>query len=253
MSVIGDKITRWCEEESLSLDAQRDDETALNYVIALPGDPVTSITVSASGADPDRVLLTHAFDMTVPAEVRAEEDWRQQVARLVESVAVSRSGLVQCRLLEEKEKPTAEVVVTLHHDGIMKQSFLTALEETRKVRQVIEWGLEGISSSVEILSNARSVVEQTEALASEMSKAAEGGEEPAAAAPPPKAAPTAITPITPPPEAEAEPAAPTPPPPPPEPAPPPAPAGLFCPKCGKQAKPEQRFCIGCGTSLEGQG
>jgi hypothetical protein len=39
---------------------------------------------------------------------------------------------------------------------------------------------------------------------------------------------------------------------PPEPTPPPAPAGLFCPKCGKQAKPDQRFCIGCGTSLEGQ-
>ncbi len=177
--------------------------------------------------------MTHAFGVPVPEEVREEEDWREKVARLVESVAISRSGLIQCRLREGEEEPTAEVVVTLHHDGITKQSFLTALEETEKVRRVIEWGLESISSSIGILSDVRSVVEQTEALTSEVSKGAEGVEEPVAPVSAPTAAPTAITP---PPEAV-----------------PLELAGRFCSKCGKEAKPGQRFCIGCGTSLEVQG
>jgi len=53
-------------------------------------------------------------------------------------------------------------------------------------------------------------------------------------------------------EAEAPPAEPAPPP--PTPTPPPAaaaPAAVFCPNCGRQAKPQQRFCTGCGAPLEG--
>jgi hypothetical protein len=141
-------------------------------------------------------------------------------------------------------KPAAEVLITLHADGISKQSFFSALEEVRKVVRVVTWELEGISAATDILSDVRAVVDQTGAIASEMAGAAEGLRTPAAAeeAPPSEEASPAVEPV-PAPEPAAVPEAP----------PTPTPAPRFCPSCGKEAKPGQRFCIGCGTSLEAQG
>jgi hypothetical protein len=153
----------------------------------------------------------------------ADPEGPQQIATLLERVAANRSGLVECHPPAREGKTPAEVVVTLHEDGLSKHSFLTALEEVSKVTRVIAWELEGISMSAEVLSEVQSIVAQTGALASEVAQA---GQE----APPPAEEPT------------------------PAPAPPPAPAapaGVFCPNCGRQAKPQQRFCTGCGAPLEG--
>ncbi len=274
MSDLGNKIKGWCQEQSLGLTEEQDDDAGLAYVVTLPGEPALSVTIRGSGAEPDPVIVTHSFEMAVPAEVQKDPEHREQLATLLERVATGRSGLIDCLFKDSGGKPTSEIAVTLHRDGLTKQSFLSALTEIGKVRRVVTWGLDSMALATDTLTDITAMMEETEALASEISKVTEGMEEAAAAeeaAPPPPEAvpapePTPVSEAPPPPpqaplaepaqapEAPPEPTpAPTPPPPPPEPAPPPAPAGLFCPKCGKQAKPDQRFCIGCGTSLEGQG
>jgi len=251
MTVLGDNIKRWCQEESLSLIVEQDDEAALACAVSLPADPPLSISVRASGPLPSRVVLGQVFELPAPAEMSADPEGPQRIAMLLERVAAGRSGLVECRQTAQEGKPAAEAVVTLHQDGISKQSFLSALEEVRKVVRVIAWELEGISAAEDVLSEVRAVVEQSGAFTSEFTQAAEGlraAATPVEAPPPQEAAPPEPAPAP-----LAEPAPAPQPAVPPEPTPPPAPAGLFCPKCGKQAKPEQRFCIGCGAPLEGQG
>jgi len=258
MTPLGDDIRRWCQEESLSIVAEQDDEAGLAYGVTLAGEPAVSVSVRASGPQPSRVLLAHAFELSVPTQVNAEPDGPQRVVTLLERVSASRSALVECRPMVREGKPAAEVLITLHADGISKQSFFSALEEVRKVVRVVTWELEGISAATDILSDVRGLVEQTGVIASGMAGAAEGLRTPATAeevAPPEEVSP-AVGPAPAPqpaavPEAPASPpeAAPAQ----PGPASEPAPAARFCPSCGKETKPGQRFCIGCGTSLEAQG
>ena len=243
MTPLGDSIKRWCQEESMALVVDQDDEAGLAYDVSLAGEPALSVSVRASGPQPSRVLLTHAFELTLPAELSAEPEGPQRLATVLERVSASRSGLVECRPVVEEGKPAAEVLVTLYADGISKQSFLNALEEVRKVVRVVTWELEGISAATEILSDVRAVVDQTDAIASGIVKAAEGPRAAAAAVeapPPPEEASPAVE-LTPEPTVE----------PPPEAPPPPAPTPRFCPSCGREKKPGQRFCIGCGAPLEG--
>jgi hypothetical protein len=238
MTALGDKIKRWCQEESLPLVTEQDEEAGLVCAVSLPGDPQLSVSVRASAAAPGRVLVAHACQPSVPAEMAADPEGPQRFTVLLERVAGSRSGLVECRPVMAGEKLAAEVVVTLHEDGLSKQSFLTSLEEVRKVGRVIAWELEGISAGAEMLSDVQAIVEQTGALASELERAAGGAERAAARAegqPSVQAAPSA--------------AEPTPPPPPPAPVAP-ATGGVFCTECGRQARPGARFCNGCGASLE---
>jgi hypothetical protein len=248
MSVVGDKIKRWCQEESLPLVVEQDDETGLACSVSLSGEPPLSISVRGSGPQPSQVHLQHTLELSLPAQVSSDPEGPQRIAAVLERVAAARSGLVECRPTAEQGKAAAEVVVTLHEDGMTKQVFLTALEELRKVARVITWDLEGVSATTEILSDVQAFVEKTEALASEMERAAGDVEEPA---PPVEEPPT--QPDTAQVEEAPAPAEPSPPPQaPPAPTPPAAaPASLFCPNCGRQAKPEHRFCIGCGTPLDG--
>lgn len=234
MSVIGDRIKKWCKEESTVFEMRREDSTGFEYSVAPPVTPEIRAAVRASGPDPDRVAITHAFDLPVPPDMQQAEGWHDQLSSLLESVAVNRPGLIRCWLVDGTDPPVAEVAVTIHGDGLTKQSFLTALDEVGKVRRVIEWGIEGVMSSVEILSNVSSVVEQAEALASEMSAPGQGAPSPE---PSPDSAPTVIGR----PEEIEAPVATA-----------PAPAKRFCPKCGREAKPAQRFCVGCGASLGSQ-
>jgi len=233
MTVLGDKIKRWCQEESLSVVAEQDDEAGLACTVSLPGESPLSISVRASGPQPSRILLVCAFDLSVPAKTVADPEGPQQIATLLERVAANRSGLVECHPPAREGKTPAEVVVTLHEDGLSKHSFLTALEEVSKVTRVIAWELEGISMSAEVLSDVRAIVEQAGTFASEVAQVGGKADAPASA----PAATVTPAPVSP-----------------PAPAPPPAaapPAAVFCPNCGRQAKPQQRFCSGCGTSLEG--
>ena len=227
MTLLGDSIRRWCEEESLSAVVEQDDESALACAVSPPGDPSLSIAVRASGPQPSRVLLAHTFDLPIPVEIAADPDAPQRIATLLDRVAASRSGLIDCRPLAPEGKAAAEVTLTLHADGISKQNFLSTLEEVRKVVRVIGWELEGMSAAADIVSGVRALVEQTGALTSELAE-------------------TAAAPV----EAESAPQA-GPPPLAPQPQPPAAPdAGVFCAECGRQARPGARFCNGCGAPLE---
>jgi hypothetical protein len=237
MSDLGSKIKGWCQEQSLGLAAEQDDDAGLVYVVAMPGEPALSVTIRGAGAEPDPVMVTHTFEIPVPEGVQRDPEGREQVATLLERTAASRSGLIDCRLVDGDGKSSAEVSVTLYGDGLTKQSFLSALTEISKVRRVVAWGLDNMALAMDTLTDMSAMVQETEALASEISKVAEGMEEAVAAEeaapPPPDAAPATSAPA---------PQAPS----------PPTPARRFCSNCGREAKPGQRFCIGCGTSLEGQ-
>jgi len=234
MTVPGDAIKRWCQEESLPVVTEQEAEADLACTVTLPGDPPLAISVRASAAQPGRALLSHTAHTPLPEEVGGESEAQQRLAALLERVAASRSVLVDCRLVQWKGELATEIVVTLHEDGMSKQAFLTALEEIRKVRRVVEWELDAMAQTAGLMSEVRSgigaIVERTEALASDAAKAIQEFEAPATAAEP---APTAPTP------------------PPPPAAPPAAPdAGVFCTECGRQARPGARFCNGCGSPLE---
>jgi hypothetical protein len=235
MSDLGNKIKGWCQEQSLAITEEQDDDAGLVYVVTVPGEPALSVTIRGSGTEPDPVIVTHTFDISVPDEVQKDPEGQDQVATLLERTAASRSGLIDCRLRNGEGKPTSEIAVTLYRDGLTKQSFLSALMEISKVRRVVAWGLESMALATNTLTDITAMMKETEALATEMSKVTEGMEEtaPEEAAPPP-----------PPPEAAPAPS--------PEAPPTPAPARRFCSSCGRETKPGQRFCIGCGTSLEGQ-
>lgn len=249
MSDLGSKIKGWCQEQSLALAAEQDDDAGLVYVVTMPGEPALFLMIRGSGAEPDPVTVTHTFEMPVPQEVQSDPEGREQVATLLERTAASRSGLVDCLLKDIEGKPTSEIAITLHGDGLTKQSFLSALTEISKVRRVVTWGLDNMTLAMDTLTDMSAMVQETEALASEISKVAEGMEEAVAgeeAAPSPEAV-SAEAPPPPPPPLEPTPA------PAAEAAPPPAPERRFCSSCGRETKPGQRFCIGCGTSLEPQG
>jgi hypothetical protein len=248
MSDLGSKIKGWCQEQSLALAAEQDDDAGLVYVVTMPGEPALSLMIRGSGAEPDPVTVTHTFEMPVPQEVQSDPEGREQVATLLERTAASRSGLIDCRLVNGDGRTAAEVSVTLHGDGLTKQSFLSALTEISKVRRVVTWGLDNMTLAMDTLTDMSAMVQETEALASEISKVAEGMEEAVAAeeaAPPSEAVSAEAPPPPSPPEPAPAPAA--------EAAPPPAPERRFCSSCGRETKPGQRFCIGCGTSLETQG
>jgi hypothetical protein len=226
VTVLTDSITRWCEQESLAIIVERDEATAFGGAISLPGEPELSVGVRASTGEPGRALLSHAFELPIPSEIAADAEAATRIADLVERVAASRSSLLECLQTIQAGKTTIEVVVTLHEDGMSKQSFLTALEEIRKVRRVVEWELDAMAQTVGLMSEVQSglgaIVERTGALASDAAKAVQEFEAPAAAdtaapQPQPAAAPD---------------------------------ASVFCTECGRQARPGARFCNGCGSPLE---
>jgi hypothetical protein len=229
MTLLGDSIKRWCQEESLAVTTEPDDEAGRVCTVLLPGEPPLSVGVAA-GPAAARTVLACAFDLPIPQNMAADPQAPQQIARVLERVAASRAGLVECRPAAAAGKPAAEIAVTLHEDGMNKQTFLSALEEIRKIARVIAWELEGLSASTEVLAEVQAIVEQAGAFASEAATAAEV-RPPVAEPPPPPPPPPAPTP--------APPAAPA------------APAGVFCSTCGRQARPGARFCTGCGATLEG--
>jgi hypothetical protein len=224
---LGGTVKRWCQEESLSLMAEQDSEATLACAITLPGYTPLTISLRARAAQPGQVLLSHTAHMPLPEEVEGRPDAQERLAVLLERVAASRSALIDCRLVQWKGELATEIVATLHEEGATKQGFLVTLEEIRKVTRVVAWELEAMALTLGLVSEVSArvgdIVERTEALASDTAKAIQES------------------------EAATEPSAPQPQPP-PAPAPP---AGIFCSTCGRQAKPQQRFCTGCGTSLQG--
>jgi hypothetical protein len=231
VTALGDNIKRWCQVESLSVVIQQDDDVALACDVSVSNDPPLTVSVRSSGHPAARTLLSHTFEPSIPAEVAGADQGNERVTALLERVTTSRSGLVECHLVGPKERPAAEIVATLHDDGMTKQGLLSALEEIRKVRSVITFELEemGLAASMvsEVQSRLGNIVEEAPDTAEAIS--------------PPEAATAA----------QAQQTAPAPSPT-PEAAAPSAPTRRFCPNCGREAKPGQRFCIGCGTSLEEQ-
>lgn len=242
MTLQGDNIQHWCKEESLSVVIERDDDEALVCTISVAAQPPLSIGLRSQRRDPARTELSSTFELQVPEEMAGGEQGRPRMESLLERVAAGRSALLDCRLLEWSERPSVEVVAVLHGDDFTKQGFLTTLAEIEKVHKIITWELETVGLAASMISEMQSrvggIVGEADKLASQAAQAAKAAEElqvPAALeeAPPPAAEPG--PPPSPPPTAEAA----------------PTPAARFCPSCGRQAKKEHRFCIGCGSSLDG--
>lgn len=238
MTQLGDSIRQWCGEESLEAVVERDDE-ALACTVSIAADPPLSVAIRSERRDSPRILLSSSFGLSLSEELTHREETKGRVEALLERVAAARSSLVACRLVGETTRPTVEVVVTLHGDGFTKQGFLTALMEIEKLRKIVSLEVETMGLALGMMSEMQSrvggIVAEAEELASQAAKAAE--ELPASAAPAEAPSAPAAEPgpaPAPPPTAEAA----------------PTPAGRFCPSCGRQAKAEHRFCIGCGSPLE---
>ncbi len=232
MTVLGDRIERWCQEESLSVVVEQDDEAGLACTVSLPGEPSLSVSVRASGQQPSRLLLACTFDLPVQPEMAADPEGPQRIAMLLERVAASRSGLVECHPSRPDGKPAEVVVIILHEDGLNKQSFLTALTRTEEGHpQSSPGSWKGCPRVQRFCLRCKPSLSRR-ALLPRVAKTGREADTPASA-------PAAT--VTP---------APAPPPAPAAPAPAAAPS-RFCPSCGRQAQPQQRFCTGCGATLEG--
>ena len=233
MPALGDRIRQWCEQESLAVSVERDDDAGLSCAVVLPGEPPVSPSVRADAPRLDRLLVSHSFELQLRDDVRQNADARRELATLVERTAFGRPGLIEARLTDSGNTLKVEITATVHEDGLSKQSFLTALHEMRKVRQAIDWGLESMLAGADAMSDMAKLLEDMGTAMVQMAPPAEPAPEPA---PAPVATPAARAAQT-----DAAPAA--------EEEPAPAVAGRFCMGCGRPLEPASRFCVGCGRPV----
>ena len=241
MTAIEDTLKRWCQEESLSFAAQQEQDATLACAVTLPGAPPLSVAVRAPASHPGRILVGNTAQMPLPEELVRDPEASQRLTALLERVAASRSLLVDCALLPGQGELKAEIAVTLHEEGMSKQSFLAALEEVRKVERVISWELESLALALgmmsEVYSRVADITARTEALATDAASAVAEAEAAAALTEPP---PPAVEPSQPQVEtavvAEQSDAS----------------SDVFCPNCGQQMRPDARFCRSCGANLKGE-
>jgi len=279
MTELRERIERWCREESLEMATARDDEGGFDCNVSLFGEPSLAISIRSAAGAPGRLLVAHTFDFAGPDELAGGADPAERFVALCEAVALGRSALVECRPSWGQGRASAEVGVTVFAEGLTKQSFLTALDEVRKVGLLLERELQAASMSAGVMAEVQGIVEQSSALASTVAASAAAGAEEAA---PPM--PEDIQPVVeelelavaeeipaavaepPPPAAEEMPAAVAEPPPsvpdgvlPPIEEPQPAPmatapsesaAERFCTNCGAPIRGRARFCRTCGARLE---
>ena len=239
MTAIEDTVKRWCQEEFLSFVSQQEADATLACAVTLPGDPPLSVAVRAPASQPGRLLVSDTVQMPLPDEVARGPDAGEQLAALLERVAASRSLLVECSLLPSPGELKTQIVVTLHEEGMSKQSFLAALEEVRKVERVIGWEVESMAMAMGMMSDVHSrvadIAARTEALASDAASAV--AEAAAALTEPP---PPAVEPSQPQAEtavvAEQSDAS----------------SDVFCRNCGQQLRSDARFCKACGANLKGE-
>ncbi|MDA8219539.1 MAG: zinc ribbon domain-containing protein [Dehalococcoidales bacterium] len=179
----------------------------------------------------DRFCLSDTFELPLPAEARNEPEARDAAAQMLERLAASRPGLLECHLSQAVGTLAAQIEVTLHEDGLGKQDLLVALEEIKKVRRLVVWGLESLVEAAGTMSDIAAMMEQTQAFAGEVARLAEGLPAAAEAAPAGdgQAANTAVSTAT----LQA-----------------PGPRASFCANCGRALSPEDRFCTYCGTRAE---
>ena len=238
MTELRQRIERWCQEESLELAVATDDEGALDCDLASFGEPPLAITIRSAPGMSGRLLLAHTFEFAIPDELAATSEGAERFAGLAEAIELARSSLVECRPVWGQSSASAEVAVTVFAEGLAKQSFLTGLDEVRKVGLLIGRELEAASLSAGVLAEVESIVAQSAALlsptASEaapveetaplVAEAAESAGEP----PPPQVEAAAVTEQ-------------------PEPS-----LDSFCPNCGAPVRSDARFCKSCGANLEGE-
>jgi hypothetical protein len=214
---------------------------------------ITAFTVAVGASDEKRTELTvsESYPVTLEAadrtlSVTSERELPPEVQGVVDMSQLKEAAFGQARaaamptLSETKEvggKQWASFRIPLHLDGLTRNELATAIWEVWKAQEMLVSQIEGFK--------------ELETLSAELEGLEAEAEPPLPEAPPAEVAPPTA------PAAAAEPQpAPPPAPAPPEavpaeaaPPPPTSPAGRFCPKCGKQAKPEQRFCIGCGAPV----
>jgi len=216
MTELREKIERWCREESLELAVAKDDEGGLVCTLLAFGEPPLAITVRSAVEGPGRLLLAHTFEFAVPNELATDAQGAERFSGLAEGIAFARSALVECRPSWGQGRASAEVTVSLFAEGLTKQSFLTGLDEVRKVGVLLGKELEAASLSAGVLAEVQGIIAQSAAIGSSAA---------------PEAAQTeAAAPVV----AEQPAAAPD----------------VFCPNCGAQVRSGARFCRSCGANLE---
>jgi hypothetical protein len=236
MTELRERIERWCREESLELAVAKDDEGGLVCTLPSFGEPKLAITVRSAAEGPGRLLLAHTFEFAVPEELATDAQGAERFSGLVEGIALARSALVECRPSWGQGRASAEVAVTVFAEGLTKQSFLTALDEVRKVGVLLGRELEAASMSAGVLAEVQSIIAQSAAFASSATPDAAQAE---AAAP---IAGEAATPAVEPPQPQAEAAVVA--------EQPAAAPDVFCPNCGTPVRSGARFCRSCGANLE---
>jgi hypothetical protein len=236
MTELRERIERWCREESLELAVAKDDEGGLVCTLPAFGEPPLPMTIRSAAEGPGRVLLAHTFEFAVPNELASDAQGAERFSGLAEGIALARSALVECRPSWGQGRASAEVAVTVFAEGITKQSFLTGLDEVRKVGVLLAKELEAASLSAGVLAEVQSIIAQSAAIAS--SAAPEAVQAEAAAPIVAEAVPPAVEP--PQPQAEAAIVA----------EQPAAAPDVFCPNCGAQVRSGARFCRSCGANLE---
>jgi hypothetical protein len=238
MTELRERIERWCREESLELAIAKDDEGGLDCALPVFGEPPLAITIRSAPGMPGRLLLAHTFECAIPDELAATSEGAQRFAGLAEAVALARSALVECRPSWGQGRASAEVVVTVFAEGLTKQSFLTGLDEVRKVGLLLGRELEAASLTAGVLAEVQSIVAQSAAFISPPAtepEQAEGAESvveedaPPAVEPSQPQAETAVV-------AEQSDAS----------------SDVFCRNCGQQMRSDARFCRSCGANLKGE-
>jgi hypothetical protein len=239
MTELRDKIERWCREESLEVAIAHDDEGHLGCDVSMTEPPLT-VSVRSTPEAPGRVLLTHTFEFAIPDEPAG--DGAERFAALCEGAALARSALLRCTPSRTQVGVSAEIVVTLFEDGLSKLSFLTGLDEVRKIGVLLGKELEAASLASGVLAEVQGIIAQSAALVSQPQAEAQSLEP--EGPPAEEAVPPAAEPMEPPVEAEMpvaiseEPVQETP--------------GSFCPSCGFAVASDARFCRSCGARLEAE-
>ena len=241
VTAIEDTVKRWCQEESLSFIAQQESDATLACAVTLPGDPPLSVAVRAPASKPGRLLVSNIVQMPLPDELAADAEATQRLTALLERVAASRSLLVECSLLPSQGELKTQIVVTLHEEGMSKQSFLAALEEVRKVERVIGWEVESMAMALGMMSEVHSrvadIAARTEALGSDAASAVAEAEAAAVLTepPPPAVEPSQLLAET---AVVAEQSD--------------GSSDVICRNCGQLMPSDARFCRSCGANLKGE-
>jgi len=177
----------------------------LTATVAEPGPPVRlqlqledirpAMTVDVHGpTGPDDPYRLHSGFTLPPAAAQLPAE---RVHEIVEAAVLPRSALADAR--RRPDGSGVELIAVIYADGLSRHTFMTAIYECQKLRQIITRDVESAATSEAALSSLVALAESSQRLADTVG----AGTEPAPAPPPAPAAapaPAPAAPAPPPPE-----------------------------------------------------